>query len=146
MQDERAAEAEELQEQLSGIALLCIGMCAKICTLGRACCASCTTQDGDKSYRPVTPTRAGGAAGDSESNEWEEVVGGGAEAATGSPSPVVYICRKKQSMLPQHYRWMFKCRRILLRNRLLVALRQLILNDLVKEGGPSFPSSLTGIP
>ena len=97
-QDERAAEAEELQAQLSGIALLCIGMCAKICTLGRACCASCTTQDGDKSYRPVTPTRAGGAAGDGEGDEWEEVAGGGAEATTGSPSPVVYICRKKQSM------------------------------------------------
>ena len=101
-QDELAADAEELQERLTGIAHHCAGLCNTVCTLASACCESFRSVHGSQSnsatgsrrkYHAVTPTRASKGAG-SRANDETEVEGSG----TASAPLGVYICRKKQSI------------------------------------------------
>ena len=90
--DERASEAEELQEQLTGMAVLCAGMCAKLFAVIHVCCGRCL-EDDEREYRAVTPKKAG-AAGDPE---WEDVGAGGLEAAAGAGA-TVYLCKQRATV------------------------------------------------
>lgn len=103
-QDERNADAEELQERLTGIAQLCIGLCAAVCSLASACCESCQGVHGipndnapgpRRKYHAVSPLGTKGADGtEGESGDAEAAgIGSGTSVALG-----VYICRKKQSI------------------------------------------------
>ena len=106
--DERAAEAEQLQERLSTLAALCAGLCGHVCRLcGRCLPADRSQQDADaagggaarRRYHPVTPkgSRTSGDGDDADAGEWEEVAGGGPAAAAGEPIGD-YISQKRQAV------------------------------------------------
>jgi hypothetical protein len=95
-QDERAADADDLQERLTIIAQLCVGLCATVCSLAGACCGSCAEQTDSattgsrRKYHAVTPTGAKGSDGTDEEDR--------SDGAATEVFPAVYICRKKQSI------------------------------------------------
>lgn len=98
-QDEQAADAEELQEQLSGIVQLCAGVCATACSLARSCCESCLASQNSQSNGGASGKYCAVAHGGTKAsdNACSDIDGSKEVSGTRGETPLaVYICKRKQ--------------------------------------------------